>query len=255
MATLEELQLLKDQYSGLKNDISALLANMRVSLSSTNISTSEEINKSSILKGISTSNMNLGTDPNLDSADSVPCYYTEPINASKIPVGLKTRSQSDPNTIITGTNENQCCVKCLFKFDAKYLSMPENSFSIPLNDQSIIPIKHTGGVYPKELILVGKNNPQDIIVYRNLNFGLGICRGNENGNLLLLRDRDNPDFTKYKSLWISKSGYNLSYVDSYSKRLVLVMPDEEYCYELLDSWWTLYMTYSTTAPSTRRCTW
>ncbi|MCM1214081.1 MAG: hypothetical protein NC548_06125 [Lachnospiraceae bacterium] len=233
---------------------------------------SEDMSLSDLRKVFSLGALNLDTAPEIANANGVTGYNRMPLLDAMMPSNAQYRLQSDPSRIVSGKQDpaRSNCFKTTFRFLERYYDDVEVAFRIPLNDIISLTAKCTvEKYYPKEMIFINSGSDEDIMVYRNLNFGMAMCQGTIPSNFMALRTRhgigeievDDPDIDghadtatptigigTYKSFWINTAGQNLSYIDQDSGDIVLVMPDEDYAEELINTEWTIYCQYSVTAP-------
>jgi len=233
---------------------------------------SEDMSLSDLRKVFSIRGINLDTAPGIDTVGGITGYNRMPLPDAMMPSNTQYRSQSDPSRVVSGKQDptRSNCFKTTFRIQPQYYDDTEVAIRIPLEDMIGLTSKHTvEKYYPKEVVFINSGSNEDVMIYRNLNFGFGMCQGTALSNFMALRTRhgigeievDTPSplalgdeeapvvsTGTYKSFWINTAGQNLSYVDQEKNDLVLVMPDEDYAEELINSEWTIYCQYSLTAP-------
>ena len=272
-STISELQAYAANYKEADENLTEKLNAIRRLMADSGFMMSENMSLSDLRAVFSRNGLNLDTAPETDTVGGITGYNRMPLLNAMMPNNVQYRSQSNPSQIISGAQDpvRSNCFKTTFRIREQYYDDTEVAFRIPLAD--IIGLTSKANIstyYPKEMVFINSGSDEDIMVYRNLNFGFGMKQGTTLSNFMALRTRhgigeievnepeaaaldDSPTTTvstgTYKSFWINTAGQNLSYIDQTSGEIVLVMPDEDYAEELINSEWTIYCQYSMSAPT------
>ena len=266
-STIKEMQDYAADYKAADENLTENMNAIRRMMADAGFMMSESMSLSDLRSVFSRNGLNLGTAPELDVVEGVAGYNRMPLLDSMMPNNAKYRTQADPSRVVSGKQDpvRSNCFKTTFRLQARYYDDVEVAFRIPLRDIIDLTAKNAvNKYYPKEMVFINSSTNEDFMVYRNLNFGFGMKQGTTLSNFMIIRTRhsigqmnrpgvdegaeDVAGTGTYKSFWINAVGQNLSYIDQASDDIVLVMPDEDYAEELINSEWTIYCQYSTSAP-------